>query len=176
MANQGYVLDWLWHAKGDCKGPVNLDEYWTKNKGFLKTQAVVMDLLVEELDGKRYFERGKHIIWLDNLFTSVKLLAQLHEEGIGAAGTVQTTKTRREVVEEWDTKRTEPALGTKKAPPKQIDRSLSDLKLVYSSQIEWGKLYGRLSQDGTVMEFAWKDADVVLFISTVDSGEFLHLE
>jgi hypothetical protein len=33
-----------------------------------------MDLLVEELDGKRYFKRGKHIVWLDNLFISIKLL------------------------------------------------------------------------------------------------------
>jgi hypothetical protein len=47
-----------------------------------------MDLLVKELDGKRYFERGKYIIWLDNLFISVKLLAQFREEGIGAVGTV----------------------------------------------------------------------------------------
>jgi hypothetical protein len=41
VANQGYILDWLWHAKGDKKGPVDLDEYWTKDKGFSKTQAVV---------------------------------------------------------------------------------------------------------------------------------------
>ena len=47
-----------------------------------------MDLLLQELDGKRYFDKNKHIIWLDNLFTSVKLLHQLREEGIGAVGTV----------------------------------------------------------------------------------------
>jgi len=172
VADQGYILDWLWHAKGDKKGPVDLDEYWTKDKGFSKTQAVVLDLLLQELDGKRYFHRNKHIVWLDNLFTSVKLLHQLREEGIGAAGTVRTTKTRREVVEEWDAKCMEPALRSKKDPPEQIDRSLADLKLVHSSQIEWGKLYGRLSEDRSVMEFAWKDADVVLFMSTVDSGKF----
>ena len=74
MANQGYILDWLWHAKGDKKGPVDLDEYWTKDKGFSKTQAVVLDLLLQELDGKRYFDKGKHIVWLDNLFISIKLL------------------------------------------------------------------------------------------------------
>lgn len=37
---------------------------------------------------------------MDNLFTLAKLLAQLKEEGFGAAGTVRTTKTAREEVEE----------------------------------------------------------------------------
>ena len=37
VANQGYILDWLQHAKGDKKGPVNLDKYWTKDKGSFKT-------------------------------------------------------------------------------------------------------------------------------------------
>lgn len=46
MANQGYLLDWLWYVKGDKKGPINLDEYQIKEKGFLKTQAVVLDLLL----------------------------------------------------------------------------------------------------------------------------------
>jgi hypothetical protein len=79
---------------------------------------------------------------------------------------------RREVVDEWHAKRTEQGPRLKKDPPEQINRSLADLKLVHSGQIEWGKLYGRLSKDGSVMEFAWKDADVVLFMSTVDSGMF----
>ena len=69
-----------------------MDEYWTKEKGFLKTQAVVLNLLLQKLNGKQYFNKNKHIIWLNNLFTSVKLLSQLCKEGIRAAGTVQTTK------------------------------------------------------------------------------------
>ena len=77
-----------------------------------------MDLLVEELDGKRYFERGKHIVQLDNLFISVKLLTQLYKEEIGAVGMVRTTKIRCEVVEEWDAEYMELALDTKKTPPK----------------------------------------------------------
>ena len=99
VANQGYILDWLWHVKGDKKGPIDLDEYWIKEEGFLKTQVVVLDLLLQELNGKRYFDKHKHIVWLDNLFISVKLLNQLWQEGIGAVGMVRTTKTRCEVVE-----------------------------------------------------------------------------
>jgi Transposase IS4 len=45
LANKGYVLDWLWHAKGDNKGPVDLNTTFTKEEGFSKTQAVVLNLL-----------------------------------------------------------------------------------------------------------------------------------
>ena len=89
-----------------------------KDKGFFKMQAVVLDFLLQELNGKWYFDKNKHIIWLDNLFISVKLLHQLYEEGIGPVGIVQTTKTRHEVVEEWDAKCIEPALYLKKDPSK----------------------------------------------------------
>jgi hypothetical protein len=75
-------------------------------------------------------------------------------------------------VEEWENDSSTPAKQLKKEGPEQINRLLADLKLVHLGQIEWGKLYGRLSKDGSVMEFAWKDADVVLFMSIVDSGKF----
>ena len=44
LTNKGYILDFIWHAKGDKKGLVNLDKFFI-NKGFSKTQAVVLDLL-----------------------------------------------------------------------------------------------------------------------------------
>ena len=76
LGNEGYILDWLWHAKGDKKGPVDLDTSYTEGEGFSKTQVVVLDLLTQrdnETD-ERLYPPGKHIVWLDNLFTSVKLL------------------------------------------------------------------------------------------------------
>jgi hypothetical protein len=45
LANEGYVLDWLWHAKGDKKGPVDPDTTFTE-EGFSKTQAVILNLLL----------------------------------------------------------------------------------------------------------------------------------
>ena len=45
LANKGYILNFIWHAKGNKKGPVNLDESFI-NKGFSKTQAVVLNLLL----------------------------------------------------------------------------------------------------------------------------------
>ena len=44
LVNKGYILDFIWHTKGDKKGPVNLDKFFI-NKGFLKIKAVVLDLL-----------------------------------------------------------------------------------------------------------------------------------
>lgn len=58
-----------------------------------------------------------------------------------------------------------------KVAAEQIDQRLADLKLTHAAQIEWGTLYAVTSKDGQVMEFAWKDANVVLFISTVDDGQ-----
>jgi len=97
LANEGYILDWLWHARGDKAGLVDLDETFTE-EGFSKTQAVVLDLLTQrdaELNEPLY-PLGKHVVWLDNLFTSVKLLTRLRELGIEAAGTVRTTGAGRE--------------------------------------------------------------------------------
>lgn len=90
LANARYILDWLFHARG--LGPVDLDEYWIKYRGFPATQAVVLDLLLQE----GIHNDSRHIVWLDNLFTSVRLLATLHEEGFGAAGTVRTTQSKAE--------------------------------------------------------------------------------
>ena len=53
-----------------------------------------MDFLTQEdlETGQRLYQPNMHTVWLDNLFTSVKLLQELHRLGIRGAGTVQTTK------------------------------------------------------------------------------------
>jgi hypothetical protein len=45
LANEGYILDFIWHAKGNIKGPVDLDQSFIE-EGFSKTQAVVLNLLL----------------------------------------------------------------------------------------------------------------------------------
>ena len=163
LANAGYVLDWLFHAKGDKFGPVDLDEFWTKEEGFSKTQAVVLDLLTQQ----GISDLNTHIVWLDNLFTSARLLAILKDLGFGAAGTVRVTKTKRD---EYEEKHGTPAQKQQKEKNRGLDTTLSDLKLKYGAQIEWGRLYGAISEDGNVAQFAWKDQQVVLFMSTVHNG------
>ena len=37
LANQGYILDWMWHAKGEKYGLYDLDDFWTEDLGFSKT-------------------------------------------------------------------------------------------------------------------------------------------
>ena len=87
LANQGYVLDWMFYAQGDKNGPVNLDDWRTMWPGFSKTQAVVLDLVSQEGISKN----NNHVIWLDNLFTFTSLLTVLKKEGFGGAGTIRTT-------------------------------------------------------------------------------------
>ena len=165
LGNSGYVLDWMHHEKGDDKGPVDLEDFWTKWKGLSKTEAVVMDLVTQE----GVNSDNKHIIWLDNLFTSTLLLKILKEEGFGAAGTVRTTKTKREITEE-EFGTNEQQERQRREPNRGLDPSLSDLKLDHNAQLEWGKLFGRVSKDKEVLQFAWKDQNVVLFMSTVTTG------
>ena len=76
LANEGYILDQLWHSRGDKGGLVNLDTTYTKDEGFSKTQAVVLNLLTQRdaETEEQFYPLGNYIIWLDNLFTSVKLL------------------------------------------------------------------------------------------------------
>lgn len=92
LANQGYILNWMFYAKGDNKGPVDLDTFQVE-EGLLKTQAVIMDFLTQEdpETGQRLYQPNMHTVWLDNLFTSVKLLQELCRLGIGGVGTVRTT-------------------------------------------------------------------------------------
>jgi Transposase IS4 len=83
---------WLRHARGSGKqdGPQGIDRAWI-DQGFNATQAVVLTLM------RRMENQGfGHAVWHDNLFTSARLLKQLRDFGIGGAGTVRTTKPKRE--------------------------------------------------------------------------------
>ena len=175
LANEGYILDWLWHARGDKAGPIDLDETFTEEEGFSKTQAVVLDLLTQRdaESNEPLYPPGKHVVWLDNLFTSVKLLTRLRGLGIGGVGTVRTTKTEREIKGGGEGDILAHVAGRKKVKvaAEQINHRLADLKLTHAAQIEWGTLYAVTLKDGQVMEFAWKDANMVLFMSTIDDGK-----
>jgi Transposase IS4 len=211
LADQGYVLDFLWHVKGDGKdqGPQGLSNTWEK-KGFSKTQSVVLELVTRMPNGGR-----GHVVHLDNLFTSSKLLSTLRDYGIGANGTVRTGKTKREEKEEQAPERDpefldparvqdqepslrpaldlvdeirgdmhqallgktqpqQPAVKGKK-PEKEknfgMNNKLTELKIKWSNHIAWGKLYGCLSPDRKVLQLAWKDSQVVLFMTTISDAQ-----
>lgn len=90
LANLGYLLNWCFHAREE--GPVNLSNYWHTGHGFSKTQAVVLDLVCQLPN-----QGSNHVVWMDNLFTSVRLLTTLRERGVGGAGTVRTGKSKAQL-------------------------------------------------------------------------------
>lgn len=87
---------------------------------------------------ERLYAPEKHIVWLNNLFTSVKLLTRLRELGIGGVGTVRTTKTEREQKGKGEGNiRVDIYKGggrkKVKVPAEQINRKLAELKLTYAA-------------------------------------------
>ena len=89
---------------------------------------------------------------------------------LGAAGTVRTQKTAREEEEiRAGTAKQKKILGKEKN--RGLDPTLAALKLDHATQIEWGKLYGCLSNDNRVLQVAWKDQNMVLFMTTVHTGK-----
>ena len=160
LANSGYVLDWMYHAKDEKNGPVDLDTHWTKT-GYSKIQEVVLDLVTQ----MGISNQNAHIIWLENLFTSARLLTELKNLGFGGAGTVRTTKTAREDIEEAHVTKQQ---NKEKQYNRGLDRSLADPKLKHGTILKWGTLYAVLSINKEVLELARKDQNVVLFMTTVD--------
>ena len=90
LADHGYVLLFKFHSKGDGKddGPYRLDPQW-KKQGFSATEAVVLDLVLSI--NSDLLKPDMHIIWLDNLFTKIRLFEKLRQHGVGAAGTVRAS-------------------------------------------------------------------------------------
>ena len=69
---------------------------------------------------------------MNNIFISDKLLVQLKEEGFSATGTIRTTKTAREAVEEKYRAKRQKQL---KEVDQGLDPTLSDLKLKYGAAL-----------------------------------------
>ena len=205
LADSGYILHWIFHTNG--VGPESLNSHWTKGRGFANTQAVVLELALVEHQGYRVLQPNHHHIWLDNLFTTAALLAELRRYSIGASGTVRTTPTKAELTkglkvdgdllllestlamaessqgasQEAPQEVSKPRRRTRKQQPSMEDKiakgtglshELIQLRKQYHNTIPWGKLYSELSADAQSIQFAWKDQNLVLFMSTVyDGGE-----
>ena len=58
----------------------------------------MLDLLIQRdaVTNEQLYLPYKHVIWLNNLFSSIKLFKRLQSLRIGAVGTVRTTRTRQE--------------------------------------------------------------------------------
>lgn len=103
LGDSGYCLNWRFHSKGPgpTNGPYKIRPAW-RTAGFSATYSVVLDMALDHRVGdvsQRLLLPSLHIIWLDNLFTTIPLLERLRMDGIGAAGTVRTSKTPREITQ-----------------------------------------------------------------------------
>ena len=94
IAEHGYVLNWLYHCKGEKYGPINLDPAWAR-KGYTKTKAVPLTLISRLPKGGR-----GSILYMDNLFMSTRLCRELRSLGVGSYSIVRLSKTAREEYDE----------------------------------------------------------------------------
>ena len=187
LNDSGYCLNWRFHCKGQKPGdgPYKIRPTWQK-AGFSATHSVVLDLVLDHHTNdvnRRLLQPTRHVIWLDNLFTTIPLLERLRTDGIGAAGTVRTSKTPREIHEDstYNTASqassqpsglllTPPSSQQALQPSQKSTEGFSD-KLInckpWRDALPWGTIRYDVSQTGLVGMFAWKDSNVVLFATTV---------
>ena len=164
LINAGYVLNWLFHAKDDKFDSVDLNDFWIKDESFSKTQVVVLNLMTQQ----DISDLDKHVLWLNNLFTSARLLFIFRDFEFEVADIVRVIKTKKDEYEEKHDTKTQ---KQQKEKNKELDTFLSDLKLKYEIQLEWKQLYEVISVDKRVAQFAWKDQQVMLFMSTVHDDQ-----
>ena len=166
LINAEYVMNWMYHAKDETKNSVDLNEMYTKEWRFSKTQTMIFDLL-QQHDISDDF---RHIVWLNNLFTSARLLSKLIEIEFEDVDTVRTTKTRREMLEIIVSEKIQKS-QSKKEKNKEFQNCLAELKTEYDAQLNWNTFYEDLFDDDQMLEFAWKNQQVMLFMSIVSTDK-----
>ncbi|PVH97940.1 hypothetical protein DM02DRAFT_657753 [Periconia macrospinosa] len=173
LANDGVILNWLFHARGAGRGPVNL--LTVTEATFTPTESVPITLVLgKDSNGDRLFPPNLHIVWDDNLFNTIPMLEYLRSKGVGCADTVRTTKTateeRFEAEAEAELQSEVPAVARRarsKLTKERFNSDLVKLKTQFTGKLEWGATYWALSESKEVLEAAWRDNQVVLFASTV---------
>ena len=126
-----------WLWHSKGSGPIGIKV--PKALGCNKTAATVPYLL--QLLPKRPKE-SPYVVWLDNLFSSTKLFGYLWELGFGATGTARTNS----------------GICADFVAKKQADAK--------NDTIPWGTLYSEPTIDNNVLQSAWKDNALVLFLLT----------
>ena len=148
ISQLGYSLGWFFHAAGQAKGkggPVGvtrikeLKDNWT---------AMVVPELVEKLPNWK----GKYHVFIDNLFTSEKLLSYCTKIGIGVTGTARKNSGVHEsLLQLWESERNKDNQANK-----------------------WGTMRSVYVRNGIVSQAAFKDNSVVLLQSnTMDCSKLV---
>ena len=131
VTEKKYILQWIWHRKK--KNSVDI-KY---SKKLNKTETTVLHLLNFLLTQNSSYE-----IWLDNLFTSIKLLEYLKKTGYG---TTETCQINSDICEQFVEK-------------KKIDRK--------KNVIEWEILFQESTMSNEIIQSAWKNNVLILFLLT----------
>ena len=142
----GYFYNWVFYRKGTKNDPSRgrLGPWKIKQPKALgqNTAAGVVAHLMDRLP-----DHGQgHIVYLDNLFTNIKLLKYGRERGWGATGTC-TAKSG-------------------------ILKKFSQMKAedAKKDEIPWGKLWVAATPDNLINMMAWKDNALVLSMSTASDA------
>ncbi|EGU88210.1 hypothetical protein FOXB_01272 [Fusarium oxysporum f. sp. conglutinans Fo5176] len=155
IAQQGYFLQWLWHIKASPVMPITVKlevpmPYGKKGKlqtemPLSNTQSIVVHLL-QKLSTATYH------VFTDNLFSSPQLFRLLRQLRYGATGTARPNCRITTVI-------------------KQIKETR---KLPNSKPLLYNKVYLIPTKDKQVLQIAWKDSSMVLFLSTMHSAAPLN--
>lgn len=156
----------MYHAKDETKDSVDLNEMYIKEWKFSKIQTIIFDLLQQH----DIFDDFRHIVWLNNFFTSTRFLSKLIEIEFEDANTIRTTKIRREMFEVMMSEKVQKT-QSKKEKNRKLQNCLAELKTKHDAQLNWDTLYENLSDDDQMLEFAWKNQQVMLFMSIVSTDK-----
>ncbi len=139
VADEDYVLAWIYHQRG--KEPLNVKV--SKELESNKTVTMIADLLDQLPKQSDY----AYEVFLDNLFTSHKLLLYLRKRGYEA---IDTARSNSEIYKEF------------------VQLKTQDKK---RDKILWKELKMMVTSDNQIMQFVWKDNAIVLFQSTMFDGQ-----
>lgn len=160
LINVEYVFDWMFHVKNDKKNSVNLNKIFVNMK-FFKIQIVVFDF-VNQKNIKKNF---RHVIWVNNFFIDVSLFSELKKKKFEIADIAKITKIVREKNE------TNYEIAVQKRQLKKLNKNLnnklSEFRTKYDVQLDWKALYENLNKNEQILQFAWKDQKIVLFMTII---------
>ena len=133
LINFDYVLNWLYHVKNDKKNSIDLNSIYIKKWKVFKIQVVVFDLLQQNDISNDY----QHIVWIDNLFTSIRFCFKINEIEFETVDTVRIIKMKRkEQKEKNDIK-----IQKTRKKNRDLNSSFANFKLKHEIFIKWNQLY-----------------------------------
>ncbi len=135
IADEDYVLAWIYHQRGKESLNVKISKKLESNK----TVTVIADFLDQLSKQSDYI----YEVFLDNLFTSHKLLLYLRKRDYEV---INTARSNFEIYKKF------------------VQLKTQDKK---RNKILWEKLKIMIISDNQMMQFIWKDNSIILFQSTM---------